>query len=94
MMAATVGKLFVGGAAVYLSYRLSNATIDSLAERKKFTDKTIAERLKQRPRLERLSRSRMIERASEAEFDVVVVGGEVRVSQTALDCVMSGLNIN
>ena len=91
-MAASTGKLIVGGAAVYLSYRVSNATIDSLAERSKFTDKTIAERVKQRPRLKRLSRSDMMDRASRAEFDVVVVGGEVRVSQTALDCAVSGLN--
>ena len=92
VMAASAGKLIVGGAAVYLSYRLSNATIDSLAERSKFTHKTIAERVKQRPRLGRLSRSDMIDRASKTEFDVVVVGGEVRVSQIALDCAVAGLN--
>ena len=37
-MAASVGKFVVGGAAVYLSYRLSNSTIEGFSERRQFSE--------------------------------------------------------
>ena len=86
-----MGKLIVGGAAVYLGYRLSNATIQTLADSTRFSERSISGRIKQRPIVSRLCRSRQIERAASEEFDVVVIGGELRVSKAALSLAVSGL---
>ena len=44
-LGAKVGGLCVGGLAVCVTYRLANSTIQTWAERNKYSDQRIAERL-------------------------------------------------
>ena len=92
-MAARVGKVIVGGLAVCVSYRLSNSTIETWSERKRFSHQRMEERLRQRPAPVDLRRDVMLERAGAAreKFDVVVVADCPRASQLALDCAVAGL---
>ena len=93
-MASFLGRAIIGGGAVIYSYRLSNAAIESLAERNKYSRKSIDERIKIRPSVTSFTRQSMLQKLSaneESEFDVVIVGGNLRCSQLALDCSTMGL---
>ena len=88
---ARAGRVCVGGLAVYVSYRTSNSLIESWCERSKYSDRSLAERWRQRPALKDLRRDLMVERAAGEEFDVVVVADSLTASQLALDCTVAGL---
>ena len=83
-MASFLGRAILGGGAVIYSYRLSNAVIESLAERNKYSRKSIDERIKLRPHETSFTRKSMLKQLctnEESEFDVVIVGGNLRCSQ-------------
>ena len=93
-MASFLGKAILGGGAVFYSYRISNAAIESLAERNKYSRKNIDERIRVRPKETSYTRQSMLQklsRSEEGDFDVVIVGGNLRCSQLALDCSTVGL---
>ena len=87
-MAAFLGRAILGGGAVLYSYRLSNAAIESLSERNMYSKKSIDERIKIRPSETEFTRHSMLQKLckeEELEFDVVIVGGNLRSSKLALD---------
>ena len=93
-MAAFLGRAILGGGAVLYSYRLSNAAIESVSERNKYSRKSIDERMKMRPSETGFTRHSMIQKLftnEELEFDVVIVGGDLICSKLALDCSTIGL---
>ena len=93
-MAAFLGRAILGGGAVLYSYRLSNAAIESLSERNMYSKKSIDERIKIRPSETEFTRHSMLQKLckdKELEFDVVIVGGNLRSSKLALDCSTIGL---
>ena len=91
-MAATIGKLLVGGSAVYFTYRFSNSTIETFSERNRYSLKSINQRKLQKPHCTEMTRNAMIERASKEQFDVIIVGGSLKSSELALDCIKSGMS--
>ena len=90
-MSTTIGKIVVGGGAIFFSYRLSNSLIETCTQKNRYSIKDINERLKSKPKDIELNRKSLIEQTCKETFDVVIVGDRLEVSQVALDCSFSKL---
>ena len=90
-MASAFGKILVGGGAVYFSYRVSNSLIENSSQKNKYSIKSINERLKSRSKDIEFKRNSLLEKASSETFDVVIVGGNYKAAQVALDCSAANL---
>ena len=90
-MSTTLGKIVVGGGAIFFSYRLSNSLIETSTQKNRYSIKDINERLKSKPKDIELNRKSLIEQTCKETFDVVIVGDRLEVSQVALDCSFSKL---
>ena len=90
-MAATIGKLFFGGGAVFLGYKFGNSTIDSFTQKSRYTEKNIHERMRLKPGGKLEERKKMIEGLTSEMLDVLIIGGNLKTSQVALDSASRGL---
>ena len=90
-MAATIGKLFFGGGAVFLGYKFGNSTIDSFTQKSRYTEKNIHERMRLKPGGKLEERKKMIEGLTSEMLDVLIIGGNLKTSHVALDSASRGL---
>ena len=71
-MASTLGKLLVGGGTIVISYRLSNTLIESVSKRNKYSEKSVKERLKRKPKKLSLNRDALWDQAKEDKYDALI----------------------
>ena len=90
-MASTIGKLFFGGGAVFLGYKFGNSTIDSFTQKSRYAERKIHERMRLKPGGKLEKRNKIIEGLTSEMLDVLIIGGNLKTSQVALDSASRGL---